>query len=112
MHLEVTAEVLASQLGYGKNQNSIAQIKKVMDNTPSLDKFSKHIISLNDLLQHLNAHISLSNSVDYLKIKCDGNDSKELDDEFYEVVSHWANKHNIKLQKVENKMVYYILGHA
>ena len=110
MHLDMTPQTLASLLGYSDSEASLAMIQKMMENTPSFDKFAKHIISLNDSLKHLNAYVTLSNSVDKLKIKCEGNDSKELDDEFEELVTHWSEKYNITLQKVENKKVYYIIG--
>ncbi|AXH12986.1 hypothetical protein [Halarcobacter bivalviorum] len=110
MHIEVSPEVLLSQLGYSKNDSSIKQAEEVISQTKDFNKFSKHLISLNDHLKKMNAYVGLSNSTKYLKIKCDENDADEILEEFHEEVSHWANKYNIQLQKLEGKEVYYILG--
>ncbi len=112
MHLDITPEVLVSQLNIGKTDSSLELVEKAMANTKDFDKFSKHIISLNDKLKHMNGFVSLSNSVPYFKIKCDTtNDSKEVVKEFTDEVNHWANKYNVELQKVDKKDVYYIIGH-
>ena len=110
MQLEVSAEVILSQLGYSKNEASLKQAQKMIDVTTNFEKFAKHIFSLNDHLKKMNAYVGLSNKTDYLKIKCDENDSDEILQEFHEEVSHWANKYNVKLEKLDNKHIYYILG--
>jgi len=110
MQLEVSAEVLLSQLGYTKSDSSLKQAQTVIEQTKEFDKFSKHLISLNDHLKKMNAYIGLSNSSEYLKIKCDENDADEILEEFHEEVTHWADKYNVNLQKLDNKHVYYILG--
>lgn len=110
MQLEISPEVLLSQLGYAKNDSALKQAQMVMNQTKDFNKFSKHIISLNDHLKKMNAYVALSNSSDHLKIKCDENDADEILEEFHDEVSHWANKYNVNLQKLTNKHVYYILG--
>lgn len=110
MQLDVSPEVLLSQLGYSKSESSLKQAEKMMISTSNFDKFSKHIFSLNDHLKKMNAYVGLSNKTDYLKIKCDENDADEILEEFHEEVSHWANKYNVKLEKLDNKPIYYILG--
>jgi len=110
MQLEISPEVLLSQLGYAKSDSSIKQAEIAINTIKDFNKFSKHIISLNDHLKKMNAYIALSNSSNYLKIKCDENDASEIIEEFHEEVSHWANKYNVNLQKLDNKPVYYILG--
>jgi len=110
MQLDISPEVLLSQLGYAKSESSLNQAKRVMNETKDFDKFSKHIISLNDHLKKMNAYVALSNSTEHLKIKCDENDADEIIEEFHEEVKHWANKYNINLQKLDKKPVYYILG--
>ena len=110
MQLEISPEVLLSQLGYVKNDSALRQAEQVITKTKEFGKFSKHIISLNDHLKKMNAYIALSNSSDYLKIKCDENDADEILEEFHEEVSHWANKYNVNLEKLDKKHVYYILG--
>ena len=110
MHLDVSPEVLLSQLGYSKSDSSMRQAEMVMNQTKDFNKFSKHIISLNDHLKKMNAYVGLSNSSDFLKIKCDENDANEILEEFHEEVTHWAGKYNVNLQKLNDKHVYYILG--
>lgn len=110
MQLEVSAEVILSQLGYSKSEASLKQAEKMIESTKNFDKFAKHIFTLNDHLKKMNAYVGLSNKSNYLKIKCDENDSEEILEEFHEEVSHWAEKYNVKLEKLDNKHIYYILG--
>ncbi|MBS9782677.1 MAG: hypothetical protein KGV43_02610 [Arcobacter sp.] len=110
MQLEVSAEVILSQLGYSKSEASLKQADKVISSTKNFHKFSKHIFSLNDNLKKMNAYIGLSNKTDYLKIKCDENDAQEILNEFHQEVEHWAEKYNVELKKAEDKAIYYILG--
>lgn len=110
MQIDVSAEVILSQLGYSKSDSSLQQAEKMISNTVNFDKFSKHIFSLNDHLKKMNAYVALSNKSDYLKIKCEENDSDEILKEFHDEVSHWAGKYNVKLQKIDNKPIYYIVG--
>ena len=110
MQLDVSAEVILSQLGYSKNDASLQQAEKIINSTSNFDKFSKHIFTLNDHLKKMNAYVALSNKSDYLKIKCDENDSNEILQEFHNEVSHWADKYNVKLERLEDRHIYYILG--
>ncbi len=110
MHLEITPEVLISQLGYTNNEYTIKQATDIINNTKDFDKFSKHIISLNDSLKHMNAFVALSNSNNYLKIKCGNEDATEIVKEFHEAVKHFSDKYNVEIKKVDNKEVYYIVG--
>ena len=110
MQLEVSAEVILSQLGYSKSEASLNQAEKMMESTTNFDKFAKHIFTLNDHLKKMNAYVGLSNKSNYLKIKCDENDSEEILQEFNEEVLHWADKYNVKLEKLDKKPIYYVLG--
>ncbi len=110
MHLDVTAEMLLSELGYTKTDATISQMEDIIKNTKGFDKFAKHIISLNQNLKHMKAYIAISNSLNYLKIKCDDNDAPEILKEFHETVTHWSDKYNVEIQKVKNKEVYYIIA--
>lgn len=110
MQIEMTAEVVLSQLGYTKSDSSIKQAEKMIESTKNFDKFAKHIISLNDHLKKMNAYVALSNKTNYLKVKCDENDAEEILNEFHEEVNHWANKYNVELEKLDKRAVYYILG--
>lgn len=110
MHLEISPEALLSQLGYAKSKASLKQAQGVMEKTKDFERFFKHLISLNDNLKKINAYIAFSNSSQYLKIKCDENEAKEILEEFHAKVSSWAIKYKIDLEKLSNKHVYYILG--
>jgi len=110
MHLDVTSEVLISQLGYSRNEHTLQQADDIIANTKGFDKFAKHIISLNDGLKHLNAFVALSNSKKYLKVKCGNSDAKQNVKEFHTTLEHFSDKYNVKLEKLPNKEVYYIIG--
>lgn len=110
MQIEMTAEVILSQLGYTKSDNSLVQAEKMIESTENFEKFAKHIISLNDHLKKMNAYVGLSNKTNYLKIKCDENDADEILEEFHEEVKHWADKYNVDLEKLNKRPIYYILG--
>ncbi|MBN2823899.1 MAG: hypothetical protein JXQ76_01135 [Campylobacterales bacterium] len=110
MHLDVTAQMLLSELGYSKTEATLSQMQDIIDNTKGFDKFAKHIISLNENLKHMKAYIAISNSLNYLKIKCDDNDAPEILQEFHDAVKHWSEKYHVEVQKVKNKEVYYIIG--
>ena len=110
MQLDVSAEVILSQLGYSKSDASLQQAEKIIGLTSNFDKFSKHIFTLNDHLKKMNAYVGLSNKSDYLKIKCDENDSKEILDAFHETVCAWAKKYNVDIERLDRKPIYYILG--
>jgi len=110
MNLDITPEVLVSQLNLGNTEAILNQTKLAIDSTNEFKTFAKHIISLNDQLKHMNAYIGLSNSKPYLKIKCENTESIEIVQEFEEHIKHWSDKYNINLEKVPHKNVYYILG--
>jgi hypothetical protein len=110
MHLEVTTDVLISQLGYSKNEHIIKQMEDIIKNTKNFDKFSKHIISLNDSLKKMGAFVALSNSNNYLKIKCANTDATQIVKEFHESVKYFSEKYDIECEKIPSKEVYYIRG--
>ena len=110
MQINMTAEVVLSQLGYTKSENALKQAELMITKTENFDKFAKHIISLNDHLKKMNAYVGLSNKTDHLKIKCDENDADAILEEFHEEVLHWSNKYNVKLEKMPNRAIYYIIG--
>tara|TARA_B110000046_G_C12604186_1_gene238097 strand:+ start:132 stop:470 length:339 start_codon:yes stop_codon:yes gene_type:complete len=110
MNLEITPEVIASQLSIGKTESSLKQINTNINNTQNFVNFSKHIISLNDKLKHMNAYVGLSNNESYFKIKCNDIDNNEIEKEFLNEINHWSKKYNVKLKKLEDKNVFYIVG--
>jgi len=107
MNLEITPEVIASQLEIGKTEASLKQIIENIGNTKNFDSFSKHIISLNDKLKRMNAYVGLSNKESYFKIKCD---ETGIEKDFLEEVKHWSDKYHVELRQLDNKNIFYILG--
>jgi hypothetical protein len=110
MDINLTPEALLSQLGYSKTEPSIKQMTKTIDNTNGFNNFSKHILALHDQLAPMKGFVALSNSKDVFKIKRSQEVSKEIDEEFVNLVEGWADKYKIKLEKVEKKPTYYIIG--
>ena len=111
MNLEITPEVIASQLEVGKTESSLKQIIANIENTKNFNSFSKHIISLNDKLKKMNAYVGLSNKESYFKIKCDEQELEEgIEKEFLDEVKHWSEKYHVELKQLDNKNIFYIIG--
>lgn len=110
MHIEITPEAILTQLGHAHSDSLLAQMERIIKNTKGFDKFSKHILSLNDSLKHMHGFIALSNTNDYLKIKSEEDVSKEIMDEFHEAIRHWSEKYKVTVEKVPGKETYYIIG--
>lgn len=111
MHLDLTPEALLGQLGYSKNEHALAQIERIIANTSNFEHISKHMITFNDTLAVEKGYIAMSNSKDHFKIKCQEDPSADNLSAFTKLVEHWADKHKIALEKLDNKNTYYILGH-
>jgi hypothetical protein len=112
MHLELTPEALLTQLGYSVTEQTLKQINRIMENTEGLDKFLPHIPSFGDALAVEKGYLAMSNSEDYLKIKCDPDTNADNLAAFTEIVNRWADKYKLALKKVDDKNTYYIIGHA
>ncbi len=110
MHIDLSPEALLTQLGYATSTQSVEQIKKTIDNTEGFENFSKHILSLHDELAHIKGVVALSNSKDVFKVKGSVDTSKEIQEEFHELVKHWSEKYKIQIEQVAKKPTYYILG--
>lgn len=110
MDINLTPEALLSQLGYSKTTHSIKQMENIINNTNGFDNFSKHILALHDQLAHLKGFVALSNSKDVFKIKRSEEVSKEIQDEFSNLVENWSSKYKVAIEKVQNKPTYYIIG--
>jgi len=110
MQMDLSAEALLSQLGYSKTDSSLEQMEKIIDNTSEFDRFSKHLLSLNDNLASIKGFVGMSSTQDSLKIKGSDCTAKEICEEFRYTVESWANKYKIDIEKVENKPTYYIIG--
>jgi hypothetical protein len=112
MHLELTPEALLKQLGYSVTEQTLKQINTILEKSEGLSAFLPHIPSFADALAVEKGYIAMSNSVDHLKIKCDADENADNLNAFTDLVNRWADKYKLKLQKVENKPTYYIIGQA
>jgi len=110
MHIDLSAEALLSQLGYSKTEHSIEQMEKIINNTNKFEKFSNHILSLNDSLARVKGFVAMSNSQNNLKIKGSKDTSQEIEKEFTDTVEDWSKKYKVEIEKVQNKPTYYIIG--
>jgi hypothetical protein len=110
MHLDLNSEALLTQLGYSKTEQTCKQINDIIANTQKFDKFSQHIPSFNDALAVEKGFIAMSNSENYLKIKCNEDISADNLSAFRALVQHWADKYKLELKQVANKNTYYIIG--
>ena len=110
MQINVSPEVILSQLGYSKNDSALKQAQTMIESTKEFDKFSKHIISLHDQMKKLNAYVGFSNKNQYLKIKCDENGTEEILEGFHKEVAHWSSKYDVAVKQLDKKPIYYILG--
>ncbi len=110
MNIELTPETLLIQLGYPVKDATMAQIERIINNTPGFDKFAKHILTLNDEVKRFAGIVAMSNSKDYLKVKTDSTSPEEIE-AFNDYLKQWAQKYKVALEKVEGKNTYYILGH-
>jgi transposase-like protein len=109
MHIEITPEMILSQLEYTVNESSLEQVNKAINNTKGFSQFAKHLVSLSDNLKHMNAYIALSNHTELFKIKSE-NKNEAMLEEFHDVVKKWSDKYHVSLETIPNKEVYYILG--
>lgn len=98
-----------TQLGYVPNETLIQQFNRIKNNTKDYDKIEKHLIDLHDSLIALDSYIAMSNSKDYLKIKIE-QPSDALRQEALDKIERFSKKFKIKLEKVDNKDTFYILG--
>jgi len=110
MQIDLSAEALLSQLGYSKTESSLEQMEKIIDNTSEFDKFSKHLLSLNDHLAPIKGFVGMSSTQDNLKIKGSDCISKEVCEQFRDTVEDWADKYKVDIEKVKDKPTYYIIG--
>jgi len=110
MHLDLTPEALLVQLGYTKTEQTLKQINDIINNTKDFNSFSQHIPSFNDALAVEKGYIAMSNSQNYLKIKCNEDISATNLSAFTQLVKHWADKYKLQLKQVYNKNTYYIIG--
>ena len=102
-------EALLKQLGYAPNEALLSQLERIISNTHAFEKIQKHMLDLHEHLKVDNAHVAMSNSEDYFKIKIEA-PSAERTEEAMEKVEHFAEKFKVTLRQVESKNTYYIIG--
>ena len=102
-------DAMLTQLGYAPNEALIQQLKKIENNTIGYDKIQKHIMDLHDHLKVDNSYVALSNSNDYFKIKIESK-TPEIAQEAHEKINRFSDKFKVKLNKLEKKETYYIIG--
>jgi len=107
----MTHEAILNQLGYMPNEALSEQLSRIEANTQGYEKIIKHILDLHDTLKTDESYVALSNSNDYFKIKIDATGETSAADAM-EKINHFAEKYKVKLQKVEGKPTYYIIGFA
>ncbi len=103
-------QAILTQLGYSVTPNAEAQLERVINNTVGFEHVEKHLIALHDALKVYHSFVALSSNKDYFKIKNEATGA-ELIDEVNEMISKWAAKYKITLEKVPNKNTYYVIGY-
>ncbi|MBN1840527.1 MAG: hypothetical protein JW802_10855 [Campylobacterales bacterium] len=103
-------QAILTQLGYSVSENTLAQLECVIANTIGFEHVEKHLITLHDALKPYYSFVALSSTKDYFKIKNEAHDT-EMVDEVNEMITKWATKYKITLEKVPNKNTYYVIGY-
>jgi len=112
MDFTITTEALLTQLDYPINENTFEKMENIIENTQNFHTFAKHLLSLKDTIAHYFGAITMSGSFDYLKVKCEEDESVENIKAFTHALFAWSEKYKIELKQVENKPTYYIIGHT
>jgi len=102
-------DAMLTQLGYAPNDALLSQLEKIEENTPGYEKIRKHIMDLHDHLKVDDSFVALSNSENCFKIKVEAK-SSELAEEAHAKVKRFSEKFKIKVNKLDNKETYYIVG--
>jgi hypothetical protein len=102
-------EAMLTQLGYVPNNALLEQLDRIVENTAGYEKIQKHIMDLHDHLKVDDSYVAMSNTNDCFKIKIDSK-SPEIAEGAHEKVKHFSEKYKVKVDKLENKNTYYIVG--
>lgn len=102
-------EAMLTQLGYVPNSALLEQLDRIQENTTGYEKIQKHIMDLHDHLKVDDSYVAMSNTNDCFKIKIDSK-SPEIAQEAHEKIKHFSEKYKVKVDKLENKNTYYIVG--
>ncbi|MRI59147.1 MAG: hypothetical protein C6H99_06565 [Epsilonproteobacteria bacterium] len=107
--MHISDEGLLTQLGYNSDEANLHQLRIIQEKTPGFDQIKRHILALHDHLKNYGGFVAISSSQPYFKIKLDPKDPSALE-QALEEMNRWANKYKVRLQKVQDKQTYYILG--
>ena len=107
--MQLQRDAMLKQLGYVPNEALLDQLGRIEENTHGYEKIQKHIMDLHDHLKVDGSYVAMSNSEDYFKVKVEAV-SDELAEEAHEKIKHFSDKFKVKVNKLENKETYYILG--
>ena len=102
-------DAMLTQLGYAPNDALLSQLERIENNTAGYDKIRKHIMDLHDTLKVDGSFVAMSNTNDYFKIKVEAK-SPQLVQEAHEKIKHFSDKFKVKINKLNNKETYYIVG--
>ena len=100
---------MLTQLGYVPNDALLKQLQKIEKNTVGYEKIQKHIMDLHDALKVDGSFVALSNTNDYFKIKVEA-PTPEFAEDAHEKIQHFSEKFKVKIEQLENKKTYYIIG--
>ena len=102
-------EAMLTQLGYAPNEALMQQLERIEANTVGYEKIKKHIMDLHDTLKVDGSFVAMSNTNDCFKIKVEA-PSPELTQEAHEKIKHFSEKYKVKVNKLDKKETYYIVG--
>ena len=102
-------DAMLKQLGYIPNEALVNQLKNIETNTNGYEKIQKHIMDLHDALKVDNSFVAMSNSVNSFKIKIEAQNHETVQ-EAHKKIKHFSDKFKVKVNKLDNKETYYIIG--
>jgi hypothetical protein len=102
-------DAMLTQLGYAPNDALMSQLERIENNTIGYEKIRKHIMDLHDTLKVDGSFVAMSNTNDDFKIKIEAR-SPALAQEAHEKIRHFSDKFKVKVDKLDNKETYYIVG--
>ena len=102
-------EAMLTQLGYSPNDALMSQLQEIEQNTTGYEKIQKHIMDLHDSLKVDGSFVAMSNTNNYFKIKVES-PSAAVAEEAHEKIKRFSDKFKVKINKLDNKETYYILG--
>ena len=93
MTLNLDNEGILKQLGFSTvNDALLNQVSAIRENTNKFEAIEKHIFDLHHDLEKIEAFVALSNHENYLKIKHHNSGNRVQNEEFHEIVKHWAER--------------------